>query len=283
MIPRVRTFLEMIKFEHTLFALPFAFMGAFLAAGGIPEHTKCLWILLAMVGARTAAMGFNRIMDLPYDRKNPRTSGRALPQNLIKISEAWLFVILAVLLFFLAAFKLNRLTLLLSPLALAIVLFYSFTKRFTWLSHVFLGLALGISPSAGWIAIKESFHPVCILLSAAVIFWVAGFDIIYACKDFNFDRSQGLHSIPCRFGKEKALSFSIGFHVLAFTLFLYTGIKAGLGWVYYVGIVLTAMALILQHMLVTPRDLSKINLSFFTMNGVISITLFLATWAALSG
>lgn len=282
MIRKTRTFLEMIKFEHTIFALPFAFMGAFLAAGGVPEPAKCLWILLAMVGARTAAMGFNRIVDLPYDRKNPRTATRALPQGTIKVNEAWLFVILASLLFFFAAYKLNRLTFMLSPLALAIVLFYSFGKRFTWLSHIFLGLTLGIAPAAGWIAVKGSFAVAPIILSAGVIFWVAGFDTIYACMDFEFDRREGLHSIPCKFGKERALAFAVGFHILAFMFFLYTGIMTGLGWVYYAGIGLTAVALVVQHTLVTPKDLSKINLSFFTMNGVISITLFLATWAALS-
>jgi 4-hydroxybenzoate polyprenyltransferase len=282
MIRKTHTFLEMIKFEHTIFALPFAFMGAFLAAGGMPESAKCLWILLAMVGARTAAMGFNRIVDLPYDRKNPRTASRALPQGALKVSEAWLFVILASLLFFFATYKLNRLTFLLSPLALTIVLFYSFTKRFTWLSHIFLGLTLGIAPTAGWIAVKGSFDVAPIILSAGVIFWVAGFDTIYACMDFEFDRREGLHSIPCKFGKERALAFAVGFHVLAFMFFLYTGIMTELGWVYYAGIVLTAVALVVQHTLVTPRDLSKINLSFFTLNGVISITLFLATWAALS-
>lgn len=282
MIRKIHTFLEMIKFEHTIFALPFAFMGAFLAAGDVPESTKCLWILLAMVGARTAAMGFNRIVDLPYDRKNPRTASRALPQGTIKVSEAWLFVILASLLFFFAAYNLNRLTFMLSPLALSIVLLYSFTKRFTWLSHIFLGLTLGVAPTAGWIAVKGSFDAAPIILSAGVIFWVAGFDTIYACMDFEFDRREGLHSIPCKFGKERALAFAVGFHVLAFMFFVCTGIMTGLGWVYYAGIALTAVALVVQHTLVTPRDLSKINLSFFTMNGVISITLFLATWAALS-
>jgi 4-hydroxybenzoate polyprenyltransferase len=282
MIRKTHTFLEMIKFEHTIFALPFAFMGAFLATGGIPQGIKCLWILLAMVGARTAAMGFNRIVDLPYDRKNPRTASRALPQGVIKVAEAWLFVILASLLFFFAAYKLNRLTFMLSPLALAIVLSYSYTKRFTWLSHIFLGLALGIAPTAGWIAVKGALDAAPLILSAGVIFWVAGFDTIYACMDFEFDRREGLHSIPCKFGKERALAFAVGFHILAFMFFLYTGVMSGLGWVYYAGIALTAMAMVLQHIFVTPKDLSKINLSFFTMNGIISITLFLATWAALS-
>lgn len=282
MTQKTLAFLEMIRFEHTIFALPFAFTGAFLAAGGIPEYIKCLWILLAMIGARTAAMGFNRIVDLPYDRRNPRTASRALPQGTIRVIEAWFFVILASLLFFFAACKLNRLTFYLSPLALAIVLFYSFTKRFTWLSHIFLGLALGVAPTAGWIAVNGSLDMAPIILSAGVIFWVAGFDIIYACMDFEFDRRTGLHSIPCKFGKEKALSFSVGFHILAFVFFLYTGIITGLGGVYYAGIALTAVALVLQHLLVTPKDLSKINLSFFTLNGVISITLFLAAWAGLA-
>ncbi|MFH1147712.1 MAG: UbiA-like polyprenyltransferase [Pseudomonadota bacterium] len=281
MIKKILVFLEMIKFEHTVFALPFAFMGALLAAGGIPAWNKSVWILLAMVGARTAAMGFNRIVDLPYDSRNPRTSGRALPKGDIKTGEARLFVLFAAALFFFAAYRLNRLTLLLSPLALATVLFYSYTKRVTWLAHIFLGLALGIAPAAGWVAVKGTLDTLPLFLSAGVIFWVAGFDVIYACMDFEFDRETGLHSIPCRFGRENAFFFAALFHILAFLLFFYTGIRAGLGWIYYAGVFLTALALVLQHVFVTPRDLSKINLSFFTMNGVISITLFFATWAAL--
>ncbi len=281
MTNKILTFLHMIKFEHTVFALPFAFMGAFLAAGGAPDDGKCLWILLAMVGARTAAMGFNRIVDLPYDSRNPRTVDRPLPKGSMKAGEAQLFVLLAAALFFLAAYKLNRLTFFLSPLALAVVLFYSYTKRFTWLSHIFLGLSLGIAPTAGWVAVRGSFDPVPLILSAGVIFWVAGFDVVYSCMDFEFDRDVGLHSIPCRFGKEKAFFFAAVFHTVAFALFAYTGIEARLGWTYYAGVFVTALSLVLQHIFVTPRDLSKINLSFFTMNGVISITLFLATWAAL--
>ncbi len=247
MIRKTLTFLQMIKFEHTVFALPFAFMGAFLGAGGVPPAHTCFWILMAMVGARSAAMGFNRIVDLPFDRRNPRTSTRAIPQGSIKVAEAWLFVLVAAGLFFFAAYKLNRLTLLLSPLALAVVLFYSFTKRFTWLSHVFLGLALGIAPAAGWVAVKGSLDAIPLILSAGVIFWVAGFDIVYACMDFEFDRGVGLHSIPCRFGKEKAFVFAAACHVLAFALFFYTGIRAGLGTAYYAGVILTALSLALQH------------------------------------
>lgn len=281
MLKKILVFLEMIKFEHTVFALPFAFMGAFLAAGGMPAWNKCLWILLAMVGARTAAMGFNRIVDFPYDTRNPRTSNRALPKGDIKTKEAWLFVFFAAALFFFAAYRLNRLTFLLSPLALATVLFYSYTKRFTWLAHIFLGLSLGIAPAAGWVAVRGTLDSLPLFLSTGVIFWVAGFDTIYACMDYEFDQSTGLHSIPCRFGKEKAFAFAALFHALAFSLFFYTGAKAGLGKIYYAGVFLTALALVLQHIFVTPKDLSKINLSFFTMNGVISITLFFATWAAL--
>lgn len=271
----------MIKFEHTIFALPFAFMGAFLAAGGIPPADKCLWILLAMVGARSAAMGFNRIADLPYDFDNPRTAGRELPKGSIRVRDAWLFVGLAAALFFFAAFKLNRLTLMLSPVALGIVLFYSYTKRFTWLAHIFLGLSLGIAPAAGWVAVQGAFHITPVILGAGVLFWVAGFDVFYSCMDVEFDRFAGLHSIPCRFGKERAFLFAATFHVLAFALFSLAGVSAGLGKIYYIGIAVTAVSLALQHLFVTPKDLSKINLSFFTMNGIISVVLFFSAWAAL--
>jgi 4-hydroxybenzoate polyprenyltransferase len=281
MLKKIAILLEMIKFEHTVFALPFALMGAFLSARGVPDLATFAWIILAMVGARTCAMGFNRIVDREYDRLNPRTASRALPARTVKLSEAWTMVILAAALFFFACYNLNRLTLILSPFALGLTLFYSLTKRFTWLCHVVLGLALAFSPLGGWVAVSGSLQEYPYVLSMAVIFWVAGFDTVYACLDADFDAKIGLFSLPARFGRQKAFRIAVIFHLIAFTLFVLTGILSRLNFLYYLGIVLTGAALFYQHIVVNPRDLSRIKLSFFTMNGIISLTLFVATWLSL--
>ncbi|MEW6218569.1 MAG: UbiA-like polyprenyltransferase [Thermodesulfobacteriota bacterium] len=281
MVNKIRTLLEMIKFEHTVFALPFAFMGAFLAARGVPDSRIAGWVLLAMVGARTAAMGFNRIVDLPFDRDNPRTANRALASGAVRPWEAWLMVVVAGSLFFLACHRLNPLTLLVSPVMMAFVLGYSYTKRFTWLCHVVLGIALSLSPLGGWIAVTGSLAGFPAVLSLGVLFWVAGFDTVYACLDADFDRSRGLCSLPARFGRRRAFQLAVLFHVIAFALFVSTGLVAGLNAFYYLGIAATAAALFYQHIVVNPRDLSRIQLSFFTLNGAISLTLFVATWLAL--
>lgn len=281
MLKKIIILLEMIKFEHTVFALPFALMGAFLAKRGVPDAVTFGWVILAMVGARTSAMGFNRIVDRGYDRKNPRTADRALPAKAVRLWEAWVMVLLSAALFFFACYNLNRLTFQLAPFALFLTLFYSYTKRFTWLCHVVLGIALAFSPLGGWVAVQGSLNGFPFMLSAGVLFWVAGFDAVYACLDADFDRKEGLCSLPARFGRKTAFKLAVLSHAIAFVLFLSTGIAAGLNYFYYLGLALTAAALFYQHIVVNPRDLSRIQLSFFTMNGLISLTLFVSTWLSL--
>ena len=282
MLKKIGTLLEMIKFKHTVFALPFALMGAFLAGRGLPEASVFLWVVLAMAGARTCAMGFNRIADRRFDAANPRTANRALPAGEIRLAEAWLMVILAGLLFFFACFMLNRTALLMAPFALGLTLLYSLTKRFTWLCHLVLGLALAFSPLGGWVAVTASFEGYPWVLSLGVLFWVAGFDCIYACLDADFDREAGLFSMPSIFGRKNSFRIAVVFHFLAFVLFTLAGMKSGLNFWYYIGIGLTGAALFYQHIIVNPRDLSRIKQSFFSMNGLIALTLFFATWLALA-
>lgn len=272
----------MIQFKLTVFALPFAFTGAFLASRGVPDMHVFFWILLAMVGARTCAMGFNRIVDRKFDGANPRTAARALPAGDIRLREAWAMVFLSGALFFLACYNLNLLTLLLAPFALGLTLFYSLTKRFTSFCHLILGVALAFSPLGGWVAVQGSLLGYPFVLSLGVIFWVAGFDTIYACLDADFDQQTKLHSLPSRLGKRNAFRVAGFFHLLAFVFFTLTGYQAGLNIFYYIGIILAAGALLYQHMLVKPEDLSRIHASFFSMNGFISVTLFVATWLSLA-
>jgi len=274
--------LEMIKFKLTIFAMPFAFTGAFLAADGIPDLQVFVWIILAMIGARTSAMGFNRIIDWKFDAANPRTRQRAIPSGDINIREAWAMVVLAALLFFFCCFMLNRLTLLLSPLALGLTFFYSLTKRFTSFCHLVLGLALALAPLGGWAAVQGTLTGYPYVLSLGVLFWVAGFDTIYGCLDVEFDRRAGLYSLPARLGRKNAFRLAGLFHLLAFVLFTVTGFQMGLNYFYYLGIVITAGALFYQHAIVSPTDLSNIQASFFQMNGLISIAIFFATWVALA-
>ena len=271
----------MIQFKLTIFALPFAFTGAILAERGMPRMTVVFWVILAMVGARTCAMGFNRIVDRKFDEGNPRTAARAIPAGSVKLGEAWLMVIAAGVLFFFSCLMLNPLTLQLAPVALGLTLFYSLTKRFTFLCHLVLGAALAFSPLGGWVAVAGTLRDYPYMLSLRVIFWVAGFDTIYACLDAEFDRSTGLYSLPSRMGKRKAFRLAGVFHIIAFLFFLLTGWQAQLNGYYYVGVVLAAGALLYQHTLVKPEDLSRIHASFFSMNGFISITLFFATCLAL--
>jgi len=281
MLHKIRILLEMIKFEHTVFALPFAFIGAFLAAGGVPSVRIFLFVVLAMVGARTAAMGFNRIVDRKFDALNPRTADRAIPAGSVSLIEAWLMVMLASFIFFFACSMLNRLTLILSPLALGLTFFYSLTKRFTWFCHLVLGVALAFSPLGGWVAVTGSLQNFPWMLPIGVLFWVAGFDTVYACLDADFDKQIGLYSLPSRFGRRNAFRLAVFFHLIAFVLFTATGIWAGLNYFFYGGILLTGCALFYQHMVVNPKDLSRIQLSFFTLNGLISLTLFVAVWLSL--
>jgi 4-hydroxybenzoate polyprenyltransferase len=282
MFKKIAVMLEMIKFKHTVFALPFAFMGAFLAGRTIPDVTTIGWIILAMAGARTSAMGFNRIVDRRFDLKNPRTASRAIPAGAVKLWEAWAMVLLAASLFFFACYNLNSLTLFISPLALGLTFFYSLTKRFTWLCHLVLGGALAFSPLGGWVAVNGTLDGYPYVLSLGVLFWVAGFDTVYACLDADFDRGAGLFSLPARFGRDGAFRLAVLLHGIAFLLFALTGQQMNLHLIYYGGVALTAGALFYQHLIVNAKDLSRIQMSFFTMNGLISLTLFGATWLDLT-
>jgi len=281
MFKKIAILLEMIKFKMTIFAMPFAFTGVFLGARGVPDWSSVIYVFLAMVGARTCAMGFNRIVDAKFDGANPRTAERAIPSGAVSSLEAWSMVILAGALFFFAAWSLNPLTLQLAPFALGLTLFYSLTKRFTSLCHLVLGVALAFSPLGGWVAIQGSLTSYPWALSAGVLFWVAGFDTVYACLDADFDRKTGLHSLPSRIGQRNAFRLAAVFHVLAFLLFFITGLQAHLNILYFIGVFIAACALFYQHWIVNPDDLSRIQMSFFSMNGFISIALFVATWLAL--
>jgi 4-hydroxybenzoate polyprenyltransferase len=281
LLKNIAVTLEMIKWEHSVFALPFALAGAMLAAGGLPPAAKLGWIVVAMVAARSAAMAFNRVADAGIDANNPRTRTRALPAGLLSRQFVYSFVLVSCAVFVLAAGQLNRLTLYLSPLALAIVLLYSFTKRFTRWSHLVLGFALGIAPTAAWIAIRASLDPRILLLTAAVTFWVAGFDVLYACQDYDFDRQSGLHSLPRFVGIRNALWIARTFHVIMLVLLIALIEAFHLGILASVGVVLVALLLGYEHSLVHSNDLSKLNAAFFTMNGVISAVFFLLVAADL--
>jgi 4-hydroxybenzoate polyprenyltransferase len=279
LLGKFRTTLEMIKFEHSVFALPFALTGAMLAARGWPAWRQVFWLIVAMVGARSAAMTFNRIADLKFDAANPRTRERALPAGRLSLRFAAGFTAISSALLILAAFELNRLAFELSPLALAILLFYSYTKRFTVLSHLVLGFCLGMSPVAAWIALRGDVSAAVLTLGAAVMLWVAGFDILYACQDVEFDHALGLHSIPKRFGIGAALWISGGTHAAMLGLLVAVLRMERLGWIAIAGLALVALLLAWEHALVKPKDLSRLNAAFFTVNGYISL-LFFATWAA---
>ena len=276
LLRNVRTTLEMIKIEHTLFALPFAFLGAVLAANGLPSAKQLIWITAAMVGARSTAMAFNRIADREYDARNPRTSNRALPAGLLSVSFVWAFTLVSASLFFLAAAMLNRLTLALAPVALASVLLYSFSKRWTLLSHLLLGWCLAIAPTGAWIAVRGALDsPVPVLLSLVVMLWTAGFDVLYACQDYDFDVAAELHSIPRQFGIARALLIARLLHAGAFAALVASYWITHLGVFALLGVVATAALLFYQHRLVRADDLSKLNAAFFTTNAFVSVILFL--------
>jgi 4-hydroxybenzoate polyprenyltransferase len=280
---RIGTVLEMIKFEHSVFALPFALTGALLAARATahawPTLRQFVWIVVAMVAARSAAMTMNRIADLRYDRENPRTKQRALATGALSVGFAWMFTLAAVTLFLLAAWQLNRLALELAPVALAILFFYSYTKRFTAWSHLVLGFALGISPAAAWIAVAGGLDPRMLVLCAAVTLWVGGFDVLYACQDIEFDRRAGLFSVPKRFGIAHALIIARVLHVGVAALLAWLAASFALPWPAWAGIVVVAALLAYEHSLVKANDLSRLNAAFFTVNGYISL-LFLLFWGA---
>ena len=279
---RIRAVLEMIKFEHSVFALPFALVGALLAAradGGLPTWRQILWIVVAMIGARSAAMTINRIADIEFDRRNPRTANRALPAGTLSVTFAWAFTILASAVLIVAAWQLNLLALELSPVALAILFLYSYTKRFTAWSHFVLGFCLGISPAAAWIAIRGSLDWRMLILCAAVTLWVGGFDVLYACQDVEFDRAAGLHSIPKKFGIAGALQIARVMHLAMVALLIWLATTFHLAWPAWAGIAVVALLLGYEHSLVKPNDLSKMNAAFFAVNGYISL-LFLVSWGA---
>ena len=280
---RIQIVLEMIKFEHSVFALPFALTGALLAArasrNAWPTLRQIAWIVVAMVGARSAAMTINRIVDLRYDRENPRTNKRALATGDLSVSFAWVFTIVAVSLFLVAAWQLNRLALELAPAALAILFFYSFTKRFTNWSHLFLGFALGISPAAAWIAVTGGLDLRILILCAAVTLWVGGFDVLYACQDVDYDRRAGLFSVPKRFGIARALLIARTMHVGVVSLLASLAGSFALPWPAWVGIAVVAALLAYEHSLVKADDLSKLDAASFAVNGYISLV-FLLFWGA---
>lgn len=278
---KLLTTLEMIKFEHTLFALPFAFLGAILAANGLPTWRQIVWITVAMVGARSAAMTFNRIIDIDFDAANPRTANRELPTGRLSVGFAWAFLFVSIAVFVFAAWSLNWLTFALSPIALLSVLGYSYAKRFTAFAHLMLGWALSISPTAAWIAVRGAIDSeVPLLLSLLVLMWTAGFDVMYACQDYEFDKKAGLRSIPARFGIRNALWIARLFHVQAFLALVLLYLVTGLGWLALAGVAAVGLLLLYQHTLVTPTDLSRMNAAFFTTNAFVSVILFISFGAA---
>jgi 4-hydroxybenzoate polyprenyltransferase len=275
---KIVLYLQMIKFPHSVFALPFAFTSAIMAAGGIPPLEKMFWITLAMVGARSGAMGLNRIIDREIDRVNPRTRDRELPRGIIMVSEAVLFTAISFAVLIISAYMLNPLCLKLSPIAVAVLFLYSYTKRFTWATHFVLGLSLSAAPLGAWIAVRGTFDAEILPMTVAVIFWLAGFDTLYALQDIEFDKLYGLYSIPKRFGIKRALFFARIFHLVSYLLLLLTGLLFRFGTVYWLGMMIVAGLLIYEHSLVKEEDLSKLDIAFFNMNGYISLTVFVFTF-----
>jgi 4-hydroxybenzoate polyprenyltransferase len=276
---KLRTFLEAIKFEHTIFALPFAYVGMVLAAGGLPSAWQAVWITVSMAAARTFAMALNRLIDREIDARNPRTASRALPRRLLAPGEMGLYAAISGLVLALAAWLLNPLCLALMPGAVVILTGYSYTKRFTWLCHVVLGLAIGLAPIGAWTAVTGTVDPRSLLLGLAVATWIAGFDVLYACQDVEFDRASGLHSIPARFGIRAALWWSALLHVATVALLVTVGLVMGLGVPYWLGVVVATALLAYEHSLLRPDDLSKLDMAFFNVNGYIAVILLVATAA----
>jgi 4-hydroxybenzoate polyprenyltransferase len=277
LLTRLKIVFEMVKIEHTIFALPFALLGAFLGANGLPRTSQIGWILLAMVGARSAAMAFNRLIDLPYDARNPRTQNRALPKKQLTKGFVVFFIVISAGLLVFAASRLNRLSLELSPLALAIIFFYSYTKRFTWLTHIFLGASLACAPIGAWIAVRGDIMATPLILGLAVVLWVAGFDIIYSCQDVDFDKGEALYSIPKRFGVAISLWISAGLHLAMVGILAVLFWKEGLGGFSMAGLLVVGALLAYEHCLVRPSNLQRANTAFFTINGWISILLLATT------
>lgn len=278
---KTKIFLEMIKIEHTLFALPFAFMGALLGSvvsfNHLPSWGQIGWILLAMIGARSAAMGLNRVIDKVFDAKNPRTAMRAIPAGLISSKEAIIFIIISFVCLFWAAYHLSPLAMKLLPVAVFFLVFYSYTKRFTWTCHLILGMTVALAPLGGWIAVTGEFSLAALVFYVAIVFWLAGFDTIYATQDVEFDREEGLHSIPARFGIPKALLIARWFHIVTAAGLISLFFLTDLSWVYLFGVLVSYALLMYEHLIVKPTDLTKLNTAFFTMNSTLSISLFVFT------
>ncbi len=278
---KLKIILEMIKFEHTIFALPFAYMGAILGSivvnGTWPTLAQILWITLAMVGARSAAMALNRVIDRVIDARNPRTATRAIPAGLLSAKEVYVFIVGSFALLFFAAFQLNMLAVQLLPLAVFVLVLYSYTKRFTWACHLVLGVAIGLAPLGGWVATTGQVDMVGLLLFVTVALWTAGFDIIYACQDIEFDKQNGLYSIPSRFGLASALNLARWLHAITVIGFVAIYYLTDLSLMFAIGVLVAAVILVYEHRLVSPHDLSKLNTAFFTMNGVLSVVVFVFT------
>lgn len=278
MLSKVKIFMEMIKFEHTVFALPFAYMGALLGSvvvnGHLPSWSQIGWVTLAMVGARTAAMSLNRVIDRAFDARNPRTRNRAIPAGLLSIAEVYFFIAVSFALLFWASSQLNILSMKLLPIAVFFLVFYSYTKRFTWMCHVILGLTIALAPLGGWVAVTGKVDAVAWVFYITVACWTAGFDVIYACQDMEHDRDEGLYSIPSRFGISKSLFIARGLHILTAAGFTSLFILADLSWLYFVGLLIAYGILYYEHRLVSPHDLTRLNTAFFTMNGVLSVIVF---------
>lgn len=274
LIDKFKIYLDMIKFEHSIFALPFAYLGAFLSQMKVPNLVTIFWITLAMVGARSFAMSLNRLIDIEIDRRNPRTSERALPKRLLSIPDVMLFTLFSLGLFLLAVYNLAPLCRYLWPFVIIPFVIYPYTKRVTCLSHFVLGFCLGLAPIGAWIAITNTISLEPFLIGAAVLLWVAGFDIIYSIMDMNFDRQHGLFSIPARFGIKKSLTLTKLLHITSIVIFILLGIRLNLGIFYFVGVVAAAILLAYENSLIKPDDLSRLNIAFFTMNGIISVLMF---------
>ena len=277
MFRRLVLFLRMIKFSHSVFALPFAFTAAVMAAGGLPSLTKLLWITVAMVGARSGAMAVNRIVDRKIDAMNPRTSSRELPSGRLGLAETAVFAAVSFALLVFASWRLNPLCLELSPVAIMIVIFYSYTKRFTWMSHFFLGLALSLAPLGAWAAVRGGFAWAAVFLALAVLFWLAGFDVLYALQDIDFDRRYGFYSLPARFGVGNSLRAARFFHLLTVLMLAATGALMKMNAAYWAGLALVSALFIYEHSLVREEDLSRLDIAFFNMNGWISVAVFVFT------
>lgn len=285
LLKKTKIFLEMIKIEHTLFALPFAFMGAILGSivmtNHLPGWAAIGWVILAMIGARSAAMGLNRVIDKVFDAKNPRTAARAIPAGLISSKEAIIFIVISFTLLFWAASNLSPLSMKLLPIAVFFLVLYSYTKRFTWACHLILGLTLGLAPLGGWVAVTNDISLPAIIFYVSVSFWTAGFDVIYACQDTEFDKNEGLHSIPQRFGVAKALKIARWFHLVTAIGFIVLFYLTDLSWLYLIGILIANLLLFYQHKIVTPNNLSRVNMAFFTLNSTLSSVVFIFSLADL--